>query len=299
MKTEIKTTELNQLEFAQLSISQILKQGGPYPEQYQLMYDLAQGAVRSNLVKEARQIVEPILNDQTLIGHSFIKPYGYSGDFEIIEKLYQEFTSEKESYTKWDIFIQQLNCSQAVRNRKDYFKTIFKEVMSKNSQAKILILACGPSTDVFEFLEEEGDAARHLTFDLVDLDKDAIAFAKNKTSKYAEQLSFINANVIRYRIEKEYDLIWSAGLFDYFSDKVFVSVLKRLIPALAENGEIVLGNFSLDNPEQDFMEVFGDWYLNYRSKENLIDIALDAGAIKGIKVDQEELGINLFLRIAG
>ena len=46
------------------------------------------------------------------------------------------------------------------------------------------------------------------------------------------------------------------------------------------------------------MEVLSDWYLNHRSKYDLVKMALEADIDeKLVKVDMEELGVNLFLRI--
>ena len=46
------------------------------------------------------------------------------------------------------------------------------------------------------------------------------------------------------------------------------------------------------------MEVLSDWYLNHRSVEDLFRIARQAGAREDhITVEEEPLGINLFLKI--
>ena len=46
------------------------------------------------------------------------------------------------------------------------------------------------------------------------------------------------------------------------------------------------------------MEVFGEWFLNHREKNQLIELAIASGIEKDkISVDQEDLGVNLFLRI--
>ena len=46
------------------------------------------------------------------------------------------------------------------------------------------------------------------------------------------------------------------------------------------------------------MEVLSDWYLNHRSKLDLVRMAIEAEAIEElVRVDMEALGVNLFLRI--
>ena len=95
-----------------------------------------------------------------------------------------------------------------------------------------------------------------------------------------------------------YDLIWSAGLFDYFKEKHFTYLINKYLKYLAKEGEFVIGNFSHVNPTKKLMEVLSDWYLNHRSKYDLIRMAVEAEAKEDqVSVDMEELGINLFLRI--
>ncbi len=46
------------------------------------------------------------------------------------------------------------------------------------------------------------------------------------------------------------------------------------------------------------MEVFGKWFLNHRGKQELIDLAINAGVNDGnISVFSEALGVNLFLHV--
>ncbi|UCG28217.1 MAG: hypothetical protein JSV24_02330, partial [Bacteroidales bacterium] len=90
----------------------------------------------------------------------------------------------------------------------------------------------------------------------------------------------------------------SGGLFDYFKEKHFIYLVRKYLTFLAENGEMIIGNFSRRNPSRKMMEVLSDWYLNYRTEYDLIRMAIEAGADEDhIKVDHEPLGVNLFLTI--
>ena len=67
---------------------------------------------------------------------------------------------------------------------------------------------------------------------------------------------------------------------------------------LKREGELVIGNFNTSNPTRGYMEIVLDWYLIHRSPENLMNLATEAGfSIAQTTIDQEPLGINLFLRI--
>ena len=159
-----------------------------------------------------------------------------------------------------------------------------------------MILGCGPATDVKEYMAECPDS--RIRFCLVDFDQKAIDFARSQNSSSNGNIDYFRINVLRFKPYKYYDLIWSAGLFDYFKEKHFIYLINKYLKNLAEDGEFIIGNFSHINPTRRLMEVLSDWYLNHRSKYDLIRMALEAEVHEDqITVEKEELGINLFLRI--
>jgi extracellular factor (EF) 3-hydroxypalmitic acid methyl ester biosynthesis protein len=160
----------------------------------------------------------------------------------------------------------------------------------------VLILGSGPATDVNEYLRNHSGSNIH--FDLVDFDQNAIDFARSQNREFADSIDYFRINVLRFKPYQWYDLIWSAGLFDYFKDKHFVYMISKYYKYLNEGGEFIIGNFSNSNPTKRLMEVLSDWYLNHRSKYDLVRMALEAEAREDqVMVDMEELGVNLFLRI--
>lgn len=104
-------------------------------------------------------------------------------------------------------------------------------------------------------------------------------------------------NAFRFKSNKKYDLVWSAGLFDYLEDKQFIFLLRLLLDVVSPDGEIVIGNFSEANPSRDYME-FGEWFLHHRTEDRLAIIANQAGCSEhSINIEKEATGVNLFLRI--
>jgi len=159
----------------------------------------------------------------------------------------------------------------------------------------VLNLASGPCRDILEFYQQTNNL--NYFFDCVELDNNAIAYAKELLGIYNTNVNFINENVFRFQPSTKYDIIWSAGLFDYFDDVTFEKILGRLITSNPK-AKIIIGNFSDSNPTMPYMEIIGEWYLNYRSAEKLKEIAINAGANeKSISIEAEPEGVNLFLNI--
>ncbi|MDF1573712.1 MAG: class I SAM-dependent methyltransferase [Bacteroidales bacterium] len=277
-------------------LGKLVEKGGPEPTEYAEFTAIVNNLEDQEL-DHFREAIKESLNENTLIGHGFVKPFGYPGDFTIIHNIYRLYVNPDRRYTNWDRFFQDQAGAHAVRNRKDYFLKRCAEVENQDRELKrILILGSGPATDVNEYLRKHPDSK--IKFDLIDFDQNAIDFAKKQNREFKASIEYFKINVLRFKPYQWYNLIWSAGLFDYFKDKHFVYMINKYYKFLIPGGEFIIGNFSHSNPTRRLMEVLSDWYLVHRSKNDLVRMALEAEAREEqVEVDMEELGVNLFLRI--
>lgn len=251
-------------------------------------------------IPKLTQSIHTLLGDevlrQTLTGFAYRKPHGYAGDFEIIDKTYRQEQHPDPRFAVWDRLYHAMTAARAVRNRKTYFKQLLAGVKRPGQPLQVLNVASGPGRDMFEWYEETGD--RTVFFDCVDMDARAIAYAQKLNQQYLYNLHFNQENIFRFRPQRKYHLIWSAGLFDYFSDELFVKLLRRMSGWAYPGGHLVIGNFSTHNPSQGYMILLTDWPLQLRSESQLKSLATEAGFGKeAIAVDREPEGVNLFLRL--
>ncbi|UOQ71550.1 class I SAM-dependent methyltransferase [Hymenobacter cellulosilyticus] len=283
------------------NINYFIAKNGPDKEDYQALDNLMNlfgERIKDNAIDLAelsslKQSCGFLHTTQSIMGHILQKPFGYAGDFSIIDRIYTRDSSSE--YHKWDDYSLANSAAQAVRNRKKYFKD---HVSSKLHQSvKLLNIASGPARDLYELYAENPGC--QLSTTCVEMDKAAISHAQQLNKQYLNQIEFVNKNIFRFQTEDKYDIIWSAGLFDYFDDKAFVLLIKRFAGWLAPGGEIIIGNFNEDNnPSRCYMEIFGDWRLNHRTEEQLIDLAVAAGfSREDIFVGKEPENINLFLHL--
>ncbi len=293
-------TKANELTEKYASRIQALTVEGPTPNDYPLLnmffqevYDaIANGELTENEKLAMRKWFGTSMNtDQTLQGHVCVRPLGYNGDFQIIDKIYRTVHSEDQVMKRWDVYYHQHPAPIAVRNRKDIFKQLLSTMPA---DSKILNLASGPSRDLYEHLQSSSTPLRITN---VDLDEGAIAFSLDLLSQveHASEIDYVHANVLRFRTSEQFDLIWSAGLFDYFNDDLFVKLLQKYAANLSPNGVFVLGNFNTINVSRPYME-FADWKLNHRSEEQLIAMGHAAGFAHA-RIFAEPTGINLFLEL--
>ena len=264
-------TKLVESKICEKKVTEFLKylinNGGPELQDYEKFTTIVNN-LDPICVDDFREHIKTILNENTLIGHGFIKPYGYPGDFTLIDKIYKHEINEDPHFKNWDVFFQNQPGADAVRNRKLFFLKYCKNLIQRKKDAKVLILGSGPATDVNEFLTNYS-GTNDISFDLIDFDQAAIDFSKKQNEKFKKQISYERINALRFNSFKLYDLIWSAGLFDYFKDKHFTFLIRKYINCLSDQGEIVISNFSTNNPTQRLMEVLSDWYLNLRTESDL------------------------------
>lgn len=267
----------------------------------QITDDIANGKLTAQDIEAIRNAFgDAALTLNTLQGHVFLKPRGYAGDFEVIDKIYRKHISEEEKFANWDLYFHSTDAVQAVRNRKTYFIELLKSVENTriNSQVEkfdILNIASGSGRDMQEFFLDCPENG--LFFDCLDQDKEAINFAESLCNDWLTQIHFKKANALRFSTDKKYRLIWSAGLFDYFNDKTFKFLLKRYFAMLDVGGEMVIGNFSDKNPNRTYMEL-GEWFLNHRSEKELLALVKECNLnTSSVFIGQEPLGVNLFLHI--
>jgi hypothetical protein len=274
----------------------LIEKGGPELQDYDNFTSIVNN-LEPVKIDDFRNKIKTILNKNTLIGHGFVKPYGYPGDFTLIDKIYSFEINQDLQFKNWDLFFQNQPGANAVRNRKDFFVEYCKNLSQRKENAKVLILGSGPASDVYEFLTSYS-GGNSINIDLIDFDQNAIDFSMEKNRKFNGQISYNKINALRFNSYKLYDLIWSAGLFDYFKDKHFSFLIRKYINCLTDDGEMVISNFSTKNPTKRLMEVLSDWYLNLRTESDLFRIASDGYIDKElVSVDKEPLGINLFLKI--
>ncbi|HKK73601.1 MAG TPA: class I SAM-dependent methyltransferase [Saprospiraceae bacterium] len=287
-------------------LDQILAKNGPDPEDYTVLNqyitrldkDHKMGLLKSGKVEALKYQMENLLPKSSNLGWAQRKPLGYAGDHQVIDRMYRFQVSSNPKNCKWDIYFHRIQAAQAVRNRKTYFKNLLlRKTLLHSGTFRVLNLASGPARDILEFLQENPGADVHFT--CVELDQRAIDFASELLDGYLDRVTFVQKNVFRYQTEQQFDLVWSAGLFDYFEDKVFVRLYRRLLSNVKPTGEIVIGNFHPRNESRPVMEILTDWYLHHRTEEQLAALAQEAGAdLASLRVEQEPLGVNLFLRMA-
>lgn len=238
---------------------------------------------------------------------AFRKPFGYAGDFKIIDDIYQNNPTTNGFVRLFDNYCMMSAISVAVRNREEDFKRIVEGFVADKMWCKLRImnLASGPCRELKEILSSNPAICRNVVFDCYDREDRAIEYAKKLLTGYSN-INFIRENALRIAfrkdihslIDKKYDLIYSTGLFDYFSERVGIALVANLRRLLNSNGMLAISTMrdKYSNPSVHYMEWVADWNLVYRNEEEFKRIFLEAGFTKDeLEIQYEQQGIMQYI----
>ena len=246
-----------------------------------------------------------------VVARCFHKPLGYAGDFEMMNMIYRnESLGDTLFGRSLSRVLLDSQAGQAVRHRAHYLAgkiTAAAVRAAPDRPARILSVAAGPAMELQLILRNDPALLRagRTELTLLDQDADALRHARERIEALAVQAGIEVAlrctntsirTVITEGLNGSYDLIYSAGLFDYLNDRTARAAGARLVAALAPGGTAVIGNFGTANPSRPMLELILDWPLHHRSASDLRQLFGDLGT--GMTVEQEATGVNLFAAIS-
>ena len=238
----------------------------------------------------------------------FSKPLGYAGDFQMIDYIYQNNPTTTGFARLFDNYCMMSAISVAVRNRKEDFKRLITDFIKERyagHKLKIMDLASGPCRELCEILSSDPSIADKATFDCYDHDARALEYARNLLKCYGN-INFIKKNAVKIAlkkdisrlIDKQYDFIYSTGLFDYFNTQIAMGVVRNLKALLKPDGVLAVSTArdKYSNPSLYYMEWSADWNLVYRDEEEFKHIFREAGFTDNqLKIQYEQQGIMQYM----
>jgi extracellular factor (EF) 3-hydroxypalmitic acid methyl ester biosynthesis protein len=249
-----------------------------------------------------------------LMARTNLKPRGYSGDSVMMRMIYTN------GYEGDSIFSQLINKhplehpgAQAVRNRREIVAKAIRGIRERaacgaQGRLNILSVASGPAWELQDIMAAPDDcAAFHFTL----LDQDAYALTEaaqlvreiEAARQRTVEVSYLNESVRTMLSARElerkwgrFDLIYSMGLFDYLTPPVATAVLRKLYDLLVPGGEMVIGNFHVDNPSRCYMEYWLDWVLYYRNEDEFAALLGDLAPAR-LDIFFDDSKVQMFLHV--
>ncbi len=238
----------------------------------------ALGTVDTLIADAHAHDIFPSLQQDPYTHRAFTKPRGYAGDAVMMDYVYQTIPTKHISPMGAGIFqaTTRVSMGLSVVYRKALLNAYINDTVSHNYPFRILSIASGHCREL------EGSLALEPSFNgkFVALDADALSCAEVINTYPFEKVQVINAGINDLLNEKidigdNYDLIYSAGLFDYLTTPTATNLIKLLSEKLRKQGRLLIANFVPQSYGRGYMECFMNWKLIYRTERDLVSLFPD------------------------
>ena len=270
--------------------------------------------VAARVDEEFRQAAARWVRDQVQsfvlrseIGHRAIrKPAGFAGDHETIQLVYRQRPNGMDRVGRLiDALILAMPMARAVFNRRGLLADEIRRtrVTCRRQPVRVTSLACGPAEELRDVMVAESPGREPMSVTLVDIDPSALQYARARLEATGDgqRIRTRRCNLIqaatgrRPLVLPPQDLVYSAGLIDYFEDDLVVRLIDAAFDWLAPGGRLILGNFHPCNPDRAFLDHVTEWPLIYRDEADMHRLFQWSRFGKSCtRIRYESQGINLF-----
>jgi SAM-dependent methyltransferase len=173
-------------------------------------------------------------------------PRGYPGDFEIIDRAYDNQPLSTGLGYLFDLYFLSTTLAHGIRYRRALMREILADTMRERHGSRILNIGCGPCREIMELAPLILET--HARFVCLDHDQAALDYSAARLAecglethvelRHYNALRMVNAERT-IREFGSFDIIYTIGLLDYLSDDVLVRLIQALHLVLRPGGELI------------------------------------------------------------
>ena len=275
------------------------------------VYPPAEEAIQQQF---SRRQVQSLLVEAPWMRRALEKPLGYAGDYQVMRYMYEDqWAGETHFGRALGYAIHQTPAAQAVVARKNLMTRQLRQHSARHRPGKplrILLVAAGPAQELYEVLT---DPRIDLEIEAVLLEQEteALAYAESRLRPVVERrraptrIERLQESVRRVVADRHFatqlgrfDVVVSAGLFDYLHPRMARRLITALTSTLAPGGTAYFGNMVPENPCRWIQEHGLDWWLIHRSRDELLDMARSAVPEASCWLLEEATGVNPFVAVS-
>jgi hypothetical protein len=220
-----------------------------------------------------------LAHEDPFIGRAFAKPRGYAGDAVLLDYIYRHpanrpYIAAATPRGRAALgFSSNTPAPRAVRNRAWLLANEIDSVCARTPRAGILSVACGHLREARDSCALEAGAFGR--FVALDQDVESLDVVRRDAGPLGVEAmeGSVKTVIARCRRLGRFDFIYAAGLFDYLNDRLAAKLAATLFGMLNQGGKLWIANFLPGIVDRGFMESFMDWWLVYRTPEQMLEIA--------------------------
>jgi hypothetical protein len=221
-----------------------------------------------------RATVAPWLLRSRYWDRSAVKPHGYAGDFRMVEWMYDlehdpcADPTQPAVVNVLDGLYAGVHSVQAVWHRRRWFADLVRRERARTDALRVLDVACGGSRYLHDVMIAPASCGVAGVF--VDQDPAAIAFVEQWLPDSGSLTVCAPARRVRAAVTVDvFDVVLSAGLFDYLPDPDARALLADLVALTRPGGVTAICNFCPDDASRLIKDHISDWSLIYRAEQDL------------------------------
>lgn len=213
------------------------------------------------------------------------KPSGFSGDYDMLVKIYERETPTKGFGAYLDMCFMDIPLANAVRGRKEMVREFLeKDIAARKGDVRILDIACGPCREFLDFPSFEGKS-----IEVIAMDNDPVALEYIGATVAPQLPSGTTLKPTRYNALRArnpeatkknfgtFDIIYSVGLADYLTDEHLIGIFSGLGETLNEGGALVIAFKDTERYDETPYQWHLDWFFYQRTVEDVLNVFEQAG----------------------
>ena len=263
----------------------------------------------------ARRSLHPLILCSPFAHRAYMKPLGFAGDYEMVNMMLKQSGNKPRSiYAQIiDIFHIESSAPTAHRGRIKMMQNRLtteaeRVIIEQERMFSTINIGCGPALEVQNFIADN-PMANQTTMQLVDFNEETIDYAKIRIERTIAEsgnkpiIKYLTKSIddlLREAHQKDntnvqlYDMVYCAGLFDYFSDHICKRLVELFYSWLRPGGLVTVTNVDPRNPNRYQMEHLLEWNLIYRDDSDMKKLVPKNAEFE---ISKDETEINVFLDI--
>jgi extracellular factor (EF) 3-hydroxypalmitic acid methyl ester biosynthesis protein len=261
----------------------------------------------------AQRELHPLMMVSPFMYRAYTKPLGYAGDYQMVNMMLGEPWEGASTFAKvLNASALRHDAPAAHRNRIQLMTKMLREeaarVLAEGRRFRVLNIGCGPASEVRAFIDSD-PAADRTDIHLVDFNTETLEFVRKNLLPYAHQrrpemnLEIEQRSVheiIQQSLEqpnvrpRQYDMVYCAGLFDYFRDATCGALVQLFHSWVSDGGAVLVTNVTPTHSSIAIMSLILEWNLELRGEREMRELVPELGYQETYC---DETNVNVFLVI--
>jgi extracellular factor (EF) 3-hydroxypalmitic acid methyl ester biosynthesis protein len=232
-----------------------------------------------NLVDEVllNHPIKDLLMQDPLTERSFTQPRGYAGDSKLLDMVYSpnkyDLSNTSEVGKRLFKYTTRTSLSRTLRRRMQLIAEYIDKFAKEVPNASVLSVASGHCREADYSTALKSNALKR--FIALDHDPKSLETMQTHYSQFGLEPYELNVKDLIKGSHNlgQFDLIYSAGLYDYLSTRFAQKLTQCLYDMLKPGGKLLLINIAAQYDEVGYLESYMNWSMIGRDKLDTMELA--------------------------